>query len=429
VINNTHKKQPLLLPASARFFYSAVLLFVLPAVGLHAQQKLDLAAALQLCTRDSNAYLKAEAWKIELAKAEIASAKASGNIKYNNQAIHLSQQRLFVPETKFYNKLNMQTLHQVTKTVPYPGQRAAKISFARENVNLSSMAYEEYEFHFKKQIADLWLDAWIELRKSEIYAKHFNEIDSITKLMQQNFSTVDFKHIQILQEEYLLKMNKTKVLFNNRVRKLKLWIGSERDLDFTTLNWIEKFKTPSLTYDSIAKLVKMNRPEFQITEEKELLAKKELRVVKNSAWEEPELGILINPQNTIPYLGTYFTFSIPSFDRKRGEISKAKIRINETTEHNTLLEKELYAEAQNIVDLYTINFVDLQLAYNYRSIAETEVKNSRSRFLEKKTEILDYLQGERDYFQTHMAYFEALYDFFKSKNDLMFATGLVKTVW
>ncbi|MBC7862662.1 MAG: TolC family protein [Bacteroidia bacterium] len=397
---------------------------------LFAQQKFDLDAALRLCTRDSNLYLKLEAYKIDLAQADIASARSGANVLYNQQFLHFSNPSYFIPNTAFFNGQNSQTVHQITKKFHYPGQRGAKVSLAKEGLEESKLEYERYELEFKKQLTDLWLQAWLESKKADIYSRHNQEVDSMVKVMQSksNFDKKDFERAQILQEEFQVKLNKTKVLFQNDVRRIKLFLGTEKTPDFSSLNWVEKYKTPSLSYDSIFKLVTKNRVEIPIGEIKEKKAVKELKVTKNSVWEEPDIGIMINPQNTIPYAGTYFTFSFPTFNLKKGEIAKARIKIKETEIQNELMVKSLDMEARNVLDLYTINFVDLQLNYTYLSVAENHVKATRLDFLDKKTDILSYLEAEREYFQTRIDYFEALYDFFQSKSDLVFATGLAKTL-
>ena len=46
-------------------------------------------------------------------------------------------------------------------------------------------------------------------------------------------------------------------------------------------------------------------------------------------------------------------------------------------------------------------------------------------FLNKKTEILSFLEGEREHYNTQLTYYTALNYFFVSKNELLFATGLI----
>jgi hypothetical protein len=128
--------------------YLLAFIFIFFVALFSAQQKFNLTQALKLCNRDSNIYLKTESFKIETAKSGLYDAKANGNIKYNNQSIHLGNEKYFFPGTTYLNRLNTQTLHQVTKTLPWPSYYKAKVGYAKENILLGSLEYESSEYNF-----------------------------------------------------------------------------------------------------------------------------------------------------------------------------------------------------------------------------------------------------------------------------------------
>ena len=265
---------------------------------LSGQTKINLNAALRLCNKDSNLFLKSEAQKISAAKPQTLAT------------------------------------------------------------------YQSTELSFKKEITQLWLQTWYEGKKVEILGKHYGEIDSVIRIAAKNqFAGSDMAKLYILNEDYFIALNKYKIAFSNHVRTLNTKLNTQAVPDFSTLNWIEKKQLPALSYDTLKLLITKTR---------------------NDLKEE-----------------------------------KNKLKLQQKT-------NEAIAEAQNAVDLLTLRMVNFQFSSTYLSLGESDALNLRSFYLNKKVDVVSYMESEKNYINTRLNYFNCMFDFFSSKIDVAFDTGIVK---
>lgn len=78
----------------------------------------------------------------------------------------------------------------------------------------------------------------------------------------------------------------------------------------------------------------------------------ELHLQRSLAWPQPELGVLYNPQNAVPYVGFYGTIEIPVFSRNQGEISQAQLKLRQAGEELSAAQEQAKTEIASARDEY-----------------------------------------------------------------------------
>lgn len=394
--------------------------------GVFAQKQLSLKECIRL-TEQNNLELQVESKNIQINASEILSAKLRPNFILNYQTLQLLNQSQFAPGTNWYNFQNRQDWWQLTRIFQIPGQRKNKILVAQHQTQ-----FTDREFANKKRIvlheaALQWLECWKTSKSVEIMMNAVHIADSLKYINQlrwekQMIAETEFIRTQLLQNQYQIQFIQIKQQLKNEIKKLALFMNIQDDFTIDTSS--DFFELDKNTLDSIFQKVSTFRPDFQSASYQYEADKYNLKLQKINAIPQPELGVIWNPQNAIPYLGIYATIELPVFSRNQGEIQKAKIKLNQSQLNIDWTKKKISTELDIALSTYQTNQNLVNDARNMLEKANLILDKIKYSYLKGSTTIIDLLEAQRSWIETQTMFLEAEFNYKKSVIDLVFISGM-----
>jgi cobalt-zinc-cadmium efflux system outer membrane protein len=154
-------------------------------------------------------------------------------------------------------------------------------------------------------------------------------------------------------------------------------------------------------------------------------AKSNIGLQKAVSKPTPELGMIYNPQNKIPYLGFYGTIQIPIFSRNQGEIQKSKLLKAQAEQSLELTQQQIKTEITTSFNSYQTQKQNLEKFKIISQQSEQILTSVKYAYLKGGTTIIDFLEAQRTWFDTKKMYSDELYNYSKSYMQLLYATGLI----
>lgn len=409
-----------------------VYLIILGIMGMiplaQAQTNLTLQQALH-AAKSNNPFLKPERLNTAIAQSDVVTAGLRPNPVLNNQTLQLMNDKYFEPGTKFYNPHNRQVWWQLTKQFQLSNQRRYKQEVAAKNVTLAEKGYVDAERNTLLEAGHKWLDVWYNKVSLELISKAKLNIDSLVttqevRLKNEVISSSDLARTQLLLEQYLLQLRNAEQDYSNELQSLKLLTGRTDSIEIDTNDPVVVSDLKQ-KLDSLIRLSFTQRPDVQAAQTSIELAKSNIKLQRSLAKPVPELGLIWNPQNTVPYFGFFGTIDLPFFSRNQGEIKKSKILLQQSEQSLSALQMQVQTEVQTTWHSYQVN---KEAVEKYRSIlekAEQVLQSVKYAYARGGTTIIDFLEAQRTWFDTQKMYYEALYNYRKSYLQLLYVTGLI----
>ncbi|MBC7451530.1 MAG: TolC family protein, partial [Cytophagales bacterium] len=181
-------------------------------------------------------------------------------------------------------------------------------------------------------------------------------------------------------------------------------------------------------YDSLLEQALANRSDIQVQKAAINLAESNIKLQKSLAWPQAELGVIWNPQNTIPYFGFYGTIELPVFSRNQGEIKKS-YAIKQQAERNIIATQFMInAELLTAYQTFTMYQQNLSKYDKMMTISEKVLNNVRYNYLRGGTSIIDLLEAQRSWLDTQQQYNDMLSEYRKSYVQLLYSLGLINQI-
>lgn len=398
------------------------------ALSLSAQRSLSLSEALQTA-KAGNTILQSEKFNINITEGDLITARLRPNPVLNNQSLWLAKPSAFPNDSRWNNSINRQVWWQLTKPVQWPSQRKYRIETAQKQVAFAQYSYSETERNISFDVASKWIEAWrikqflTTLRQAEL---NFDSLVLIQKarLRNQVITTTELTRTQIPLEQYKLQITTTTQDYNNSVQELKFLLGTRDSIDVETKGSIETIAI-SAGEDSLLAAVLRERPDIKAIQNAIEASESNIRLQRSLRFPQPELGVIYNPQNSVPYVGLFGTIELPLFSRNQGEISKSAY---------------LKRQAQQNLETVTLQ-INTEITAAYRSYkVQKETLDRYSRILQQSREVLhsvryayfkggttliDLLEAQRAWYDTQHLYYDAEATYYQSYIRLLFVTGLI----
>ena len=406
---------------------TGLLLYFALAGAAGAQSGYSLRMALKEA-RENNLALKAEKLSIDIAETDVVTAGLRPNPVLNNQALQLVSPSHFPERTGWLNGHNVQNWWQLTKTFQVAGQRANKLDFAGRNAVVAEKSYRETERSLFRDVAGKWLEAWIALKQLDMLGIAKSNVDSLTYINQLRFrnqviTQTDLFRTQVLARQYDIRYKAALQEIANRERELQQLLGRRENIAIDTADsFLPAFPAgrDSLLLQSLAV-----RSDVAAAKSAIEAAGSNIRLQKSLAYPQPELGIIWNPQNAVPYLGVYGTIDLPFFSRNQGEIRKSVIQKARAEQELESIQSRLETEVTNALASYETHRKNVQ---GFQPILEQSnliLENVKYAYLKGGTTIVDFLEAQRSWLDTRQEYYEALQEYRKSYIELLYATGTI----
>lgn len=398
------------------------------ASQLNAQSFYSLQSAV-VTAKSNSPLLKAEGYNINLAQGNLTTARLHTNPALNNQTLQLVNSKYYPSGTEFSNPLNRQVWWQLTKPFVLPAQRRGRIDIASQNVLLFQKGFSETVRNFSSDIANQWLNAWIIKSRLDLLDQAYTNIDSLVKinrarLRNQVITQTDLIRTQLLQDQYQLQIINAQKDFKNEIQRLKFLMGVRDSVNVDINSVIESTTIPN-TVDSLLSQAMRERSDVQAANLAVQVSQSNIKYQKALVWPQPELGMIWNPQNTVPYVGFFGTIKVPLFDRNQGEIEKSKFLQLQAEEGVRNAELRISTEVASAFQTYQTEKENLKKYEVMMSQSDQVLDNVRYSYLKGGTTIIDFLDAQRSWFDTRQLFLNARLSYFQSYIQLLYVTGLI----
>lgn len=390
-----------------------------------SQNSLSLQDALKAAIANNPA-LKAQRMNIDVAGADVVTARLRPNLNLSNQTINLTRKSDFAPNTDWINGLNRQTMWQLYKPIQWPGQRQGKIGLARQNQVLSQKQFEQTQRDLLLNVAAKWLHAWTSNKQLNLLSQAKNNLDSLVsinkyRLQKQVISETDLTRTQLLASQFEIQIRNATLEYNNSLRELAFLTGLGSPVTVDTVHGFTQHIP--LVSDSLMSYALDTRPDVAVARAGIDVANSNARLQKALAYPTPDIGVLYNPQNKIPYWGIYAAVDLPFFSRNQGEIKKAKLLQDQSALQMNALQLQVATEVDNAYKSYAIQKQNTQKFIQLQQQAQTILDNVRYAYLHGGTTIVDFLEAQRSWLETQQQYYETLQQYSESYIQLLYVTG------
>mgnify|MGYP000932960827 CR=1 FL=1 len=379
--------------------------------------------------KSSSPILKAASYNINMAEGSLITARLHTNPVLNNQTLQMTSSKYFSKGTEFSNPLNRQVWWQLTKPFVLPAQRRNRIDIAQQNIGLNQQGYSENIRNFSSDVANQWLNAWVLKSRLEILSEAYSNIDSLVKinksrLKNQVITQTDLIRTQLLQDQYQLQRINAEKDFRNELQRLRYLIGVTDSIN-VDINGVSEFIAIPDQMDTLIAQAIRERPDVRAARLAVLLAETNIKYQKSLVLPQPELGMIWNPQNTIPYLGFFGTVRVPLFDRNQGEIERSRFQRMQADEGVRNAQVRIETEVRAAYQTYQTEKENLRKYGLMLTQADLVLDNVRYAYLKGGTTIIDFLDAQRSWFDTQQLYLNARLSYFQSYIQVLYVTGII----
>jgi cobalt-zinc-cadmium efflux system outer membrane protein len=392
-----------------------------------AQTTISLQKALQTA-KANNPSLKTEKYNINIAQADSITAQLRPNLILNNQSLQLAQGSSFAPITKWTNPQNRQVWWQLTKPIQWHNQRKYKIETANLTIKNSANDFAEKERNLFADIAVQWLDAWTSTKQLSLLYFAKNNLDSLVQINKYRFekeviSKTDLLRTQLLAQQFEVQIANLIQQNKNSLKQLAFSIGTNDNIIIDTSDNFNY--NLQLIADSLMQLALNKRTDIVAAKSSIAVANSNIQLQKSLATPQPELGVIYNPQNTVPYVGIFATIELPFFSRNQGEIKKSQLVKQQAEQNLTVLQQQVNTELTNTFNSFTTNQKNVDKFKLLLKQSQTILNNVKYAYLRGGTTIVDFLEAQRSWLETQQQYYDALQQQRESYIQLLFVTGYI----
>ncbi|MGC4057258.1 MAG: TolC family protein [Chitinophagaceae bacterium] len=398
-------------------------LFCLPATA----QTLGFRQALSKA-RSSSPTLKVLKYNTGMAEADLITARTRQNLNLNNQTLQMVHPENFAKDTKFNQPQNRQVWWQLTKPVALNNQRHYKIEAARKSITVAEQNYMDAERSVLLEVGNKWLDVWYNKMTLDLAEQARRNVDTLSQTQQirlknEVISKADYTRTQLLLSQYNLQLKSAQQNYQNELLNLAFLTGTAvSGIDASDGVAEQVF---SCTADSLVERALRQRPDVLAAQSSIEAAQANAILQRKLALPVPELGGIWNPQNTVPYAGIFATIQIPIFDRNQGAIRKARVSLEQARETLNGLQTQMQTEIQISCASYYVNKNIVEQYGDILDQSEDVLHSVQYAYTRGGTTIIDFLDAQRNWYDTRKLYYEALYNYRKSYLQLLFTTGII----
>lgn len=413
-----------------KLFHSAVVTCILSCIHYvaFAQTTFTLATAIDTA-RTNNPVLKAQYMNIAASEADVTTAKLRPNPNLSNQTMQLVDAGNFAPNTRWSNKANRQVLYQVTKPIQWPNQRKYKIETANKDVTVANADYQENVRNLSLNVGNSWINCWVLKKRLALLLDSRSNLDTLVQINElryknQVITQTDLARTKVLLDQYNLQLNVFRQDYMNELQNLRLLTGIPDSVDIDTLSQVQTI-APNATLDSLIAQTLDNRSDVTLAKSNIDERNSNVKYQKALAVPQPNIGVFYNPQNAVPYVGFTAAIDLPFFNRNQGGIRKASIQAQQASQELSTTQRTVQIEVTTAYNTYQLQKQNLQKFTGILTQSQQILDNVKYAYLRGGTTIIDFLDAQRNWYDTRLLYYDALQSYYQSYIQLLFATGLI----
>jgi outer membrane protein, heavy metal efflux system len=412
--------------------FSTLLFCLIGATSpIYSQAAFSLSQAIRQA-RNNNIFLKTAFFNIAAAESDVVTAGLRPNLNLNNQTLLLLRPAAFAENTGWLNRKNTQVWWQLTKPILMPAFRQYRLEYASRLAALENKRYADLERNVSLDIAGRWLEVWNAHTRLDLLSQAQANVDTLVRINENRLKNLvitrnDLLRTQLLSEQYTLQIRSLQQNYRLALQNLKVVLGTADTVAVETIAPIETLPLPA-GLDSLVRRALLNRTDIQLATGNVEASGSYINLQKAVVLPRPELGIIWNPQNGVPYMGFFGTVSLPIFDRNQGERQRARVLQAQAQQNLQAVQWQVRNEVQTAYQAYQARKQGLELYRNVLQKSDQVLNTVRYAYLRGGTTVIDFLEAQRTWFETRQAYNEALLGYYQAYIQLLFATGLITDV-
>lgn len=388
---------------------------------------LELKEALHFA-QHQNMSLRSSELDISIQNKEIVSAGIRPNPVFNAQILNLLDHSHYPNEPLFISSTNRQDWFQLTKKVQLYGVRQEKIELEECRLNKSIANHNANKREVLYSVAGKWLDAWYAQVNKKMAHDAIISLDSLIQykkahgILQNNN---EYLRLLILDDQYdIVDINAQQDL-RDELNDLQFLLNSKYIQSVSKEDQLNLVDIPD-DVDSILTTAMRMRSDIGVYKQQVAVSKANQTLQKSYSIPAPEVGFVVNPQNTIPYAGIFLTQPIPVFDHNQGAKQKATIMLQQARLEEEAILLRVSSEVQKSYESYKIQQQKMIKIKDALSLAAQLVSNIRKDYLRNTNSYVDLWEAERTWYETEKMYYNTEYEYRKSIIDVLYYTGMLE---
>lgn len=410
-----------------RFNYLIILLLLASCLHATAQERYTLKQALQTA-KSNNLDLQSERLHIDIAETEITTAKVRPNLNFSNETVQMINSSDFEGNSNWASGKNREEMWQLSKPFQIAGQRKNKIALANKNLELEEKLYIEAERNLFADVATKWLEVWRAQKQLEVFETAKHNIDTLVQTNQARYrnqviTKTDLHRTELLVKQYDIQYRTFAQEVINQKNELKYLLGLDSDFEIDLLDEFLLSTSENINY--LLKQALENRSDIKAAKAFSEVSNSNIKLQKSFAYPQPELGLIYNPQNSVPHFGISASFELPFFDRNQGEIKKSQIQKSQADQQVSALQKKITNEVTLAFANYQLQKENLESFHELITQSQSILNSVKYSYLRGGTTVIDFLEAQRSWLETQEAYYEAIQNYRQSSIQLLYTTGLI----
>lgn len=416
-----------------------LLFFVMVGFGTHlnAQETLKISREeAETMFLQNNLLLISEKLHIESQKAEVIQAKVWPNPEFSISEINLWRTTGVEPSPPFWGNFgrNQQIAFELNQLVQTAGKRKKLIALEQVDVSKAEQYFEDLLRVLKLELRNRLTDLQYIQQSIKVHQNLIDNISTLTNAYQNqlnkgNISKAEYVRLKAQELEINKEILELTRQSNEIQKELKLLLRTDAtvSIEITNDGFVKNTKPyEAIFIDQIVENAKENRPDYKLALLEEEYSNKLLSYEKAQRIPDLTFGVNYdrNGNTMLDFVGFGVSFDLPVFNRNKGNITKAKLQIEnaKVQKEQTLLtiENEIFLAYKSLQQ--AIDFVK-SIEPNYEKDLDLLLENYTKNFTSKNVSMLEYFDFMDAYLENKKIILEAHKDVNQKAEELNYSLG------
>ena len=384
----------------------------------------------------NNLLLISEKLNIESQQAEVIQARLWPNPEFSISEINLWKTTGVEPSPPFFGNFgrDQQIAFELNQLVQTAGKRKKLIALEQVDVSKSEQYFEDLLRGLKLELRNQLTDLQYIQQSIKVHQNLIDNISTLTNAYQNqlnkgNISKAEYVRLKAQELEINKEILELTRQSNEIQKELKLLLRTNPTVSIEiTDDGFVKNTNPyeAIFIDQIVENAKENRPDYKLALLEEEYSNKLLSYEKAQRIPDMTFGVNYdrNGNTMLDFVGFGVSFDLPVFNRNKGNITKAKLQIEnaKVQKEQTVLtiENEIFLAYKSLQQ--AIDFVK-NIEPDYENDLDLLLDNYTKNFTSKNISMLEYFDFMDAYLENKKIILEAQKDVNQKAEELNYSLG------
>lgn len=384
----------------------------------------------------NNLLLISEKLNIESQQAEVIQAKLWPNPEFSISEINLWRAREVEPSPPLIGNFgrNQQIAFELNQLVQTAGKRKKLIALEQVDVSKAEQYFEDLLRGLKLELRNQLTNLQYIQQSIKVHQNLIDNISTLTNAYQNqlnkgNISKAEYVRLKAQELEINKEILELTRQSNEIQKELKLLLRTNPtvSIEITDDGFVKDTKSyEAIFIDQIVENAKENRPDYKLALLEEEYSNKLLSYEKAQRIPDMTFGVNYdrNGNTMLDFVGFGVSFDLPVFNRNKGNITKAKLQIEnaKVQKEQTVLtiENEIFLAYKSLQQ--AIDFVK-NIEPDYENDLDLLLDNYTKNFTSKNVSMLEYFDFMDAYLENKKIILEAQKDVNQKAEELNYSLG------